>query len=369
MQAKSSSNARQAPAGNEFPAYPASWYLFGAAQEINKGPVSKPMVGRRLVAFRTASGKIAVMDARCAHLGADLGCGQVVGETIQCPFHSWRYGADGMCTHIPATSDIPSFARLRTYPVEERHGYIFFFNGAKPLFPLPFFLGADPAEFVASKIFEYLADCTWYMNAAHAFDTQHFASVHDRRLLAPPVIDCPAPYARRNSYRAEVVGDTIFDRLLRRFAGRTVEATLTIWGGNFAAVTADFGRVQSQFFICMHPLEDGQTLCQGIVFARRKGSLFRMPKRLNLWARRAFTHGYLADEAHRLRRTRYNPASLGPVDQDMIDFFQWVVRLPQVATIPTPRKASQEDEAYIHSSSDAGVRGSHAGVAANANGK
>ena len=107
----------------------------------------------------------------------------------------------------------PAFARQRTYPVEERHGYLFFFNGREPLFPLPFFLGEDPAGYVASEVFRYVADCTWYMNSAHAFDRQHFAAVHDRELLAPPVIDCPAPYARRNSYLAKVVGDTGFDRV------------------------------------------------------------------------------------------------------------------------------------------------------------
>lgn len=369
MPAKSSSNESLAPTRNQFPIYPASWYLFGAAEELKNGPVSKPMLGRRVVAFRTATGEVAVMDAHCAHLGADLGCGQVVGETIQCPFHSWRYGADGVCTHIPAAAEIPPFARQRAYPVEERHGYIFLFYGVQPLFPLPFFWGNDPADFVAGKTFEYVADCTWYMNAAHAFDTQHFSSVHDRKLLAPPAIDCPAPFARRNSYRAEVVGDTIFDRLLRGFAGRTVEATLTIWGGNFAAVTADFGGAQSRFLICMHPLEDGQTLCQGIVYARRSRSFLRVPLRLNLWARRAFTHGYLADEARRLRQTRYNPASLGPIDRDMIDFFQWVSRLPQVASISTPPKVSEENDETIPNGPDVGVRGSRPSVVTNAAGK
>ena len=371
MQAKSSSNGSydHAPARNQFPAYPASWYLFGAAAELKKGPVSKTVLGRRLVAFRTAAGRVAVIDAYCSHLGADLGCGKVVGETIQCPFHGWRYGTDGVCAHIPASAEIPGFARLRSYPVEERHGYIFVFNGQQPLFPLPFFLGADPGDFVAGKTFEYRADCTWYMNAAHAFDTQHFASVHDRKLLAPPAIDCPAPYARRNSYRAEVVGDTIFDRLLRPFAGRTVEATLTIWGGNFAAVTADFGRAQSRFLICMHPQEDGQTLCQGIVYARRSNRFPKVPLRLNLWARRAFTHAYLADEARRLRRTRYNPASLSAIDQDMIDFFQWVTQLPQAVPISTPPKESEEDAENILSGPDAGVRGSRPSVVTNAAGK
>ena len=227
------------------------------------------MLGRRLVAFRGASGKVSVLDGHCAHLGADLGEGCIVGEALRCPFHSWEYGADGRCTHIPGLADIPAFARQTAYPVQERHGYVFFFFGREPLFPLPFFFGAEPDAFSAGRLFSYVADCEWFMNSAHAFDTQHFASVHDRRLTAPPEIDEPAPFARRNHYRAEIIGKSIFDRLLHRFASPTVEITITTWGGTFVMVTGDFGKVRSRFAIVTRPLENGETLCEGIVFAER----------------------------------------------------------------------------------------------------
>lgn len=342
MQAESSSKSILPPAANEFPAYPASWYLFCESAQLAHKPFSRRILGRPLVAFRKASGQVSVMDAHCAHLGADLGCGTIVGETIQCPFHHWRYGADGVCTSIPHMAKIPAFARLQTYPVTERHGLVFFFNGPEPLFPLPFLLHEDPSEFAASTLFRYVADCNWYMNSAHAFDTQHFAAVHDRRLLAPPRVDCPHPFARRNSYRAEVIGQTIFDRILRVVAGRTVSITLTIWGGNLAVITGDFARVRSMFLMAMEPMENGQTLCQGMVFARRGGSLFNAFTPVNLLIRRLFTFGYLADEARLLRGTQYRPDHLGSNDQDMIEFFQWAASLPQRAPAPTNSKAKED---------------------------
>src|ERR1700704_157492 len=112
----------KAPPAECFPAYPASWYLLCEGRELETGPLTKRMLGRDLVAFRTASGKVAVMDAHCSHLGADLGCGKVIEESIQCPFHNWRYDLDGRCVEIPGVSSIPSFARQRCYPVQERHG-------------------------------------------------------------------------------------------------------------------------------------------------------------------------------------------------------------------------------------------------------
>jgi hypothetical protein len=197
------------------------------------------------------------------------------------------------------------------------------------------------------------------MNSAHAFDRQHFAAVHDRELLAPPVIDCPAPYARRNSYPAKVVGHTIFDRILRVTAGRTVKITLTIWGGTFAVITAGFERLQSGFLMAMEPLEDGRTLCHGIVQARRGGGPLRVFDPLRLRLRRLFTFGYLKEEARQLRATRYNPRSLGPDDQDMIDFFHWVASLPQeppATPAPRPTPTSEGDHENIHRSPDAPVR-------------
>src|SRR5437879_2405069 len=121
----------QAPPAEHFPTYPAAWYLFGEVRELCHRPVSKDLLGRRLVSFRTETGKLVVLDARCSHLRADLGNGCVVGETVQCPYHNWRYDATGRCVHIPAGVAIPDFARQRSYPAIERHGLIFFFNGPR----------------------------------------------------------------------------------------------------------------------------------------------------------------------------------------------------------------------------------------------
>src|SRR5689334_6897896 len=123
MQAESPESPSPPPAEERFPAYPASWYLFCPVRQLRRGPVSKRILGRQLVAFRTGRGQLAVLDAHCAHLGADLGFGTVQGETLQCPFHHWRYGSDGLCVAGPDPADACPAPRLRSYPVEERHGF------------------------------------------------------------------------------------------------------------------------------------------------------------------------------------------------------------------------------------------------------
>jgi nitrite reductase/ring-hydroxylating ferredoxin subunit len=323
--------AAAAPPASRFPVYPASWYLFGRSQELRHGPVSKRILGRRLAAYRTADGRAVVLDAHCAHLGADLGRGCVVGDRIQCPFHHWEYGPDGRCAHIPAQADIPRFARQTCYPVEERHGFLFVFNGRQQLFPLPFFIGARAEDFVAGRPFRFVFDCPWFMLAANGFDLEHFRAVHDRTLIAPPEVDCPAPFARRMHYTADVTGDSVFDRLLRRFVGRQVDVTITSWGGPFILVTGDFGHARSRMVIASQPVAADRTLVEVIVFARR-GRFW--PARwalqpLTLEVRRMFTRGFMRDDIDRISGVRYNPHTLIEGDRLMIEFFHWVVSLPQ----------------------------------------
>ena len=137
-----------APPAEAFPLYPISWYFFCTRAELGRGPVSRDLFGQRLVGFLTASGRVAVLAARCAHLGADLGGGRVRGENLQCPFHQWEYGADGRCARIPACAEIPAFARQERFPVVERHGNVFVFNGPEARFPLPFYPGVVPDDVI-----------------------------------------------------------------------------------------------------------------------------------------------------------------------------------------------------------------------------
>ena len=69
-----------------------------------------------------------------AHLFADLGNGCIVGDTVQCRLSSLAVRRGRPLRDFPAGDEIPAFARQPSYPVVERHGLVFFFNGPKPLY-------------------------------------------------------------------------------------------------------------------------------------------------------------------------------------------------------------------------------------------
>lgn len=71
----------------------------------------------------------------CVHRLASLGGGEVDGDCLRCPYHGWKYGEDGACEAIPANAlgtPVPKKARVDSYPVEERHGWVWVFLGDLP---------------------------------------------------------------------------------------------------------------------------------------------------------------------------------------------------------------------------------------------
>jgi phenylpropionate dioxygenase-like ring-hydroxylating dioxygenase large terminal subunit len=286
------------------------------------------------------------LDARCSHLGADLGRGQVVGGAIQCPFHGWQYGPDGRCTHIPVTTDIPPRARQACFPVAESHGLVFVFNGPRPLFPLPFFANERREDFVPARPFETILDCPWYLVGANAFDLQHFRAAHDRRLASEPAVDCPAPFARRASARFTVSGNSLQDRLTRRLAGGEVEMSITDWCGNLLFATATFRRTRSYGMVATEPLADGRVHVRVFVFVRRAATLAGRvlldgPRR---WVRRYFIRKFLSSDAARLDGARYHPHGLIDWDRDLADYFCWLASVAHGQPAVPEVLPSQRDE-------------------------
>jgi phenylpropionate dioxygenase-like ring-hydroxylating dioxygenase large terminal subunit len=319
------------PAVDEFPTYPVSWYLFCHSEKLRGGPFSKTFLGRRLVAYRTSSGRVAVMDARCSHLGTDLGTGEIVGDGIRCPFHNWTYGSNGRCSHIPAQSYIPASARQDTFPVEERHGMVFVFNGSRPLFPLPFFPEHEPEELTPSKPFGTTLDCPWYMAGANAFDLQHFRAAHDRRLEGDPTTDRPFPYAFRANGTFAVAGNSLQDRLTRVFGGQRVVLKIIDWCGSLSFATAEFRRTSSFGLVAREPLSESRVRVDVIVFARRSKSRWAhaLWDPVHLAVRRHFIKQFLTADAIRLNGVRYNPGGMIDADRDMAQYLAWVAQVSQ----------------------------------------
>ncbi|MCQ4120473.1 Rieske 2Fe-2S domain-containing protein [Rhodococcus tibetensis] len=112
------------------PMKPTGWFQVAWSAEIGAGEVVRmKYFGTEMIAWRSTSGQVTVMDAYCEHLGAHLGYGGTVdGEILRCPFHGWEWNMQGRNVCIPYEKQPNKGRRIRTYPVTEHSESVFIWH-------------------------------------------------------------------------------------------------------------------------------------------------------------------------------------------------------------------------------------------------
>jgi phenylpropionate dioxygenase-like ring-hydroxylating dioxygenase large terminal subunit len=219
-----------------------SWYTAARSSAVRRGrALSIDMLGRRIALWRGQDGCVRALEARCAHMGADLGQGQVVGDDLRCAFHHWRYDGTGRCVDVPALDAVPAFARAASYAVEERHGLVFLFNAPQPAFPLPSFDGWDDADLVPIRLPARRMRCHPHLAIANGLDVEHYRTVHGLDFLTVPVVEEPAPHRVRIRLELRLPPADAATRALRLLAGDTFTAIFSTWGGSMATIEGHTG--------------------------------------------------------------------------------------------------------------------------------
>ena len=112
-----------------------AWYVAAWSDDIADGQVvARTIMGERVALYRKANGDVAAIEDRCAHRFAPLSMGKVVsGDRIQCPYHGLEFDGTGACVYNPhGTKNIPPRARVKSYPVVEKHKAIWIWMGDAP---------------------------------------------------------------------------------------------------------------------------------------------------------------------------------------------------------------------------------------------
>ena len=121
------------------------WWFAVLSDEVRPGSLKRyELLGEPVLIGRTKAGEVFAMRDICPHRAAPLSAGRVVdrdgeGETVECPYHGWRFRPDGGCAAIPSLTGEQAFdvarIRVRSYPARESQGLVFVWMGSDPRLP------------------------------------------------------------------------------------------------------------------------------------------------------------------------------------------------------------------------------------------
>jgi phenylpropionate dioxygenase-like ring-hydroxylating dioxygenase large terminal subunit len=115
------------------------WHPVGFAKELSDQPRRVVVLGEPVVLWRDGAGAVRALRDICIHRGTALSLGRIDGDQLICPYHGWRYAADGRCVAIPQLADpsrVPGKARVSAHRCQERYGLIWVALD-EPRWPLP----------------------------------------------------------------------------------------------------------------------------------------------------------------------------------------------------------------------------------------
>lgn len=153
------------------------WFPVARVDDLDAGPFGAELLGRRLVVFRDAERSCVGLD-RCPHRGARLSDGTMREGALECPYHGWRWGGDGVCVLVPSQPGAHPTATLESFPAVERYGLVWTCIG-EPMTEPPSITEADVDEqweFATGAWFDVA--CGLRSITENFCDSSHFAFVH-----------------------------------------------------------------------------------------------------------------------------------------------------------------------------------------------
>ena len=106
-----------------------AWYAVAWDVEVKKELLARTICNRPLVLYRRADGQAVALEDACWHRLLPLSKGWLDGDEVVCGYHGLVYNADGRCIHRPSQETINPSACVRSYPLAERHRYVWVWMG------------------------------------------------------------------------------------------------------------------------------------------------------------------------------------------------------------------------------------------------
>jgi vanillate O-demethylase monooxygenase subunit len=156
-----------------------AWYVACTPNEIDDKPLGRRICNESIVFYRGPEGAVAALEDFCPHRGAPLSLGRVVEGKLVCGYHGLEMGCDGNTIAMPGQR-VRGFPPIRSYPVIERHGFVWVWPGdaakADPALIHPLHW-ADHPEWAYGGGLYHIA-CDYRLMIDNLMDLTHETYVH-----------------------------------------------------------------------------------------------------------------------------------------------------------------------------------------------
>ena len=149
-----------------------AWYAAAYDVEVGRDLLARTICNQKLVMYRQSNGQAAALEDACWHRLLPLSMGRLEGDEVVCGYHGLHFNATGRCTHMPSQETLNPAACVRSFPVIEKHRFVWIWPGDPAL--------ADPA---------LVPDLHWNHDPAWAADGKVIRVACDYRLVIDNLMD------------------------------------------------------------------------------------------------------------------------------------------------------------------------------------
>lgn len=163
------------------------WYVAAFAEEVGSQLLARTLLGRGIVMYRSADGKVVAMEDRCPHRSMPLSAGELKDDQIICAYHGMRFNTQGDCVHVPSQDSCPRSMGVRTYATLERGPVVWIWMGdaqAADESRLPAQPWLTSADWETSKGYLYLK-ASYVRLHENLLDLTHLSFLHAKSFGTP----------------------------------------------------------------------------------------------------------------------------------------------------------------------------------------
>ncbi|WP_175684641.1 aromatic ring-hydroxylating dioxygenase subunit alpha [Burkholderia anthina] len=176
-----------------------AWYVACWSDEVKQGEMlSRTLLGEPVVFYRLTDGTPVALQDRCPHRFIPLHLGTIKNDAIECCYHGLQFDCTGACVKNPhGDGKIPSAARVRKYPVADRHGMLWIWMGDDKEDPslITDYSVLDEQSGYKTSRGKIMIDANYELVAENLLDLSHAPFLHEG-LLGTPEMVAAAPVVR-----------------------------------------------------------------------------------------------------------------------------------------------------------------------------